>query len=136
MTQDGTGGEAAQAAAATAVLAVLEAGAVAWSRGDLAGFMAIYEPGDGTVYANRDGVVRGYRAIHDMYVARFGAGRDLGRLAFDLVAAQPLGADHVQGVGRYRLARADFEGGEASGYFTVVLRRTPAGWRIVSDHAS
>lgn len=116
---------------------VLEASALAWSRGDLDGFMHCYEDAPSTTYLKRDGVVEGYKAIHDMYAARFGGDTaSLGRLSMSLLNVRTLGSDFALVTGRYVLQRPAAAGGEAGGLFTLVFRRSAAGWRIISDHTS
>ncbi len=112
--------------------AVLQDSAAAWSRGDLDGFMRCYEDGPGTSYVNGAGLVQGYRAIRDMYAARFtgGAGA-MGDLSTELIATRPVGADYAIAYGRFRLHRA---AGDATGLFSLVFHRSGGGWKIVSDH--
>jgi ketosteroid isomerase-like protein len=39
-------------------------------------------------------------------------------------------------IGRFQLERPAAPGGKASGIFTLVLSKTPGGWKIVLDHTS
>ncbi len=114
----------------------LTASARAWSRNDLDAFMHCYEDGPDTAYVKTGGVVRGYRAIRDMYAARFGgASGALGQLSMETLDFKRLGPDYALVVGRYHLKPAR-PGPEASGIFTLVFHKSAAGWRIVSDHTS
>jgi len=114
----------------------LTASAQAWSRDDLDAFMHCYEDGPETAYVKADGVVKGYRAIRDMYAARFGgASGALGQLSMETLDFRRLGPDYALVVGRYHLKPAK-PGPEASGVFTLVFHKSAAGWRIVSDHTS
>ena len=116
---------------------VLDASAVAWSQGDLDGFMHCYEDAPSTTYLKRDGVVEGYKAIHDMYAARFGRNAaSMGRLSMSLLNVRALGSDFALATGRYALRRAAAAGGDAGGLFTLVFHRSAAGWRVISDHTS
>lgn len=112
---------------------LLSDSAAAWSRGDLDGFLACYEDGPQTLYVSAQGVVRGLDTIRDMYRARFSDG-GLGRLALDLAGVERMDAAVALAVGRYRLAWPDRP--EASGVFSIVLRWSGEGWRIVADHSS
>jgi ketosteroid isomerase-like protein len=79
-------------------------------------------------------VVKGYRAIRDMYAARFGGTSGaLGQLTMEILDFRPLGPDYALIVGRYHLKPAK-PGPEASGVFTLVFHKSAAGWRIISDH--
>lgn len=123
--------------ARAAVTQALVASADAWSRGDLDGFMRLYEDGPDTRYVKRDDVISGYRAIRDMYQARFGAAPGgLGRLSLEVIDFTPLGENYALATGRYQLARDQAQGGAAKGIFTLVFHRSPVGWRIISDHSS
>jgi hypothetical protein len=39
-------------------------------------------------------------------------------------------------IGRFSLQRTPEAGGEASGRYTLIWNKTPAGWKIVYDHTS
>lgn len=112
----------------------LSESAAAWSRSDLEGFLACYEDSPQTLYVAAQGVVRGLEAIRRMYRERFADTGGAGRLALELDEAEPLGEGLAMAVGRYRLAWSDRPA--AAGVFSVVLRRTAEGWRIVADHSS
>lgn len=128
------------------VSALLATSAQAWSAGNLDAFMAAYEDAPQTRYLSHGRDVQGFAAIRAMYASRFGgqAGQ-LGQLSFDVLEVRALGDDHALMVGRYRLRppqadQVDQAGQatrpEATGLFSLVLGRTPAGWRIVLDHSS
>jgi len=120
----------------TAIEATLAASAQAWSGNDLDAFMHCYEDAPDTAYVKAGGVVKGYRAIRDMYAARFGgASGALGQLSMETLDFTPLGPDYALVVGRYHLKPAK-PGPEASGIFTLVFHKSAAGWRIISDHTS
>ncbi|MCI3180392.1 hypothetical protein C5708_09015 [Caulobacter sp. CCUG 60055] len=119
-----------------AVGKVLDASATAWSAGDLDAFMNCYEDDPRTAYIGAGGVVKGYKAIHDMYAARFGGARpaSLGKLSMDILDFRALGGEHALVTGRFHLLRAGQP--EATGIFTLVFHKSAAGWRIVSDHTA
>lgn len=57
----------------------------------------------------------------------------MGKLAFEELSIELLGRDHALVRGRFRLRLRD---AAPTGIFTLVLRKTSAGWRIVHDHTS
>jgi ketosteroid isomerase-like protein len=59
----------------------------------------------------------------------------MGKLAFDLLVVEVVGPDACAVVGRYRLKKEEDEA-EASGHFTLMLRRVQGRWVIASDHSS
>jgi len=128
---DGIGVDAGQAA----VRAVLDAQVQAWNRGDLEGFMAGYWNSPDLVFQSGASVTRGWQATLDRYRKRYqGEGKEMGRLRFDELDVQVLGADAALARGRWHLVMKD--GSEPNGLFTLVVRRFSDGWRIVHDHTS
>ena len=119
----------------TSIVGSMQDSAVAWSKGDLDGFMSGYENSADTTYVTGSKVVIGYDAIRAMYRARFGAGRDMGLLSMTMSSVRSLGADYAIGLGRYALRRPGLTQ-PLSGVYTLVFHRTDQGWKIVSDHTS
>lgn len=119
-----------------AIVAELDASAERWNAGDLDGFLAPYLNDSRTSFVTADGVIRGLDAIEARYRASYwkdGAPADM--LRFADVEVRQLGPEHAFAVGRFLLSdRSGAPTGE--GHFTVVLTRTPDGWRIVHDHSS
>jgi ketosteroid isomerase-like protein len=116
---------------------ILVRSAAAWNAGDLKGFLAFYEDSPDTIYLNTTRVVTGYTAIQKMYSERFDTEHALGAgiLSMSLLRVAPLGSEHALAVGRYSLKQAPAQTGPACGVFSLVFRKTPAGWRITADHA-
>jgi ketosteroid isomerase-like protein len=117
-----------------AIRAVLEAQVAAWNRGDLEGYMAGYAKGPDLVFTSGGNIRRGWDETFQKYEARYGtAPETMGRLGFEILGVQPLGADGAVVLGRWRLDDTPQAGG---GVFSVVLERRPEGWRVVHDHTS
>jgi len=116
-----------------AVRAVIEAQAAAWNRGDVAGYMEGYAKEEATTFVSGDTVTRGWRTVHDRYRARYDTREKMGTLAFSELEFRPLSEFYMMAVGRWQLTRAD---DTPHGRFTLIFRRTAAGWRIVHDHTS
>jgi ketosteroid isomerase-like protein len=57
-------------------------------------------------------------------------------LTFSEIAVRPLAPDLALTTGKYDLKRTAAGGGDASGRFTLVLRKTADGWKIIHDHSS
>jgi ketosteroid isomerase-like protein len=116
------------------IAALLQASADAWNRGDLTGHLSIYATAMTAMTKNgpRTGVDEMERSFRAAYFDA--AGRPKQQLRFDSLVVRRLGTDAALSTGRYTL-----EGGAlatASGWFTLVWQRTPAGWKAVHDHAS
>ena len=115
-----------------AIIAVLDAQAASWNRGDIDGFMAGYANAETTTFVSGDTVTRGWKTVLDRYKRNYDTREKMGRLTFDQLEINPL-ADHYIVVGRWQLARG---GDMPRGRFTLIFRRTADGWRIVHDHTS
>lgn len=121
-----------------AITAVLEGQAAAWNRGDLDAYMEGYARIDGLVFTSGGKIRRGWQATHDSFKTRYAqdtsqAKATMGRLRFELLSIDPLGADGAVVLGNWFLTGSPSDG---SGVFSVVLERRPEGWRVVHDHTS
>ena len=108
----------------------------AWNRGDLVAFSADYEDSPETTFIGRDVVRGGSKAILGRYRQRYPNREAMGTLTFSEIEVRPLAAGLALATGKYGLARTVAGGGDASGRFTLVLRKTPSGWKIIHDHSS
>jgi beta-aspartyl-peptidase (threonine type) len=108
----------------------------AWNRGDISSFMrAGYLQSQQLTFFSGGDVTRGYDTVLARYERRYKSeGAEMGRLTFSELETESLGADHAILRGRWAL---DFDAREdIGGLFTLVVRRTDEGWRIVHDHTS
>ncbi len=113
---------------------VLDDQAGAWNRGDLEGFMAGYLRSGGLTFASGRDLQRGWDATLARYRARYqGKGNEMGRLTFSDLDIRWLHGDQALVTGRWKLVRTK---DQPDGRFTLVMRRTPEGWRIIHDHTS
>ncbi len=124
--------EGAKAAAenAAAIRAVLEAQAAAWNRGDIEGYMDGYERGDQTTFVSGDSLTRGWQTVLDRYKKHYDSREKMGALQFSDLDIKPLSPFYAVATGRWHLTRA---GDAPHGRFTLIFRKTSAGWRIVLD---
>lgn len=126
---DGDGGGVAERAEE-----LLRESARAWNTGDLTGFMVPYLDSPSTTYLGEGGLRRGIGSIRDRYAPLFRPGAERDSLRFEAISVRRLGGDHALVTARWVLHREDRITG--SGPFTLVLRRTDGGWRILHDHSS
>lgn len=116
---------------------MLTAQQAAWNRGDLEGYMAGYVKSPELVFTSGSKIRRGWQETHDVYQAKYGTGHNpsstMGKLAFEILGVQQLGADGAIVLGRWVLTETPNAG---SGVFSVALRRTATGWLVVHDHTS
>ena len=115
------------------IRAVLDAQVRAWNAGDLRGFMEGYARSGRTRFQSGGDVSLGWQTVFERYQNRYADRPSMGTLAFSEVEVSPLAPDAALAFGRWRVERAQ---DATSGLFTLLFRRTPAGWRIVHDHTS
>jgi len=118
----------------TAVTAVLDAQLAAWNRGDLVAYMDGYAKSDALVFTSGSKIRRGWQSTRDAYFTKYAQDKSaMGKLAFEVLEVQSLGADGAIILGNWVLTGSPSDG---SGVFSVVLERRPEGWRVVHDHTS
>ena len=117
----------------TEIRAVMSAQAAAWNRGDIDGFMNGYARSDATEFVSGDKLTRGWQTVRDRYQKKYDSREKMGALTFSELKITSLGTDAALVIGRWTLVRKN---DKPHGRFTLLFRRTPAGWRIVHDHTS
>jgi len=116
-----------------AVRAVMESQAAAWNRGDIEGYMEGYAKEDSTEFVSGDTLTRGWQTVLDRYKSHYDSRAKMGTLTFSELEIKPLSEYYMMATGRWQLAR---DSDTPHGRFTLIFRRTAAGWRIVHDHTS
>ena len=107
----------------------------AWNSGDIDAFMSGYENSPNTIFVGKV-VRRGYEAVRRRYHEQYPTPEKMGKLSFSDLSVNLLCADSASVTGAFHLVRAASAGGDASGLFSLLFRRTPAGWKIILDHTS
>lgn len=115
-----------------AIRAVLDAQAAAWNRGDLEGYMDGYERSPDVVFISGDRVTRGWQTVLERYKRSYDTREKMGVLTFSDVEITILTKDTALVFGRWQLRTK----GDPRGRFTLLFRKTKAGWQIVHDHTS
>jgi len=118
------------------IRAMLKSSEAAWNRGDLAAFATDYEDAPTTTFVGRELTRGDNAAILARYQRSYPTDEARGQLTFSEIEARPLGSGYALALGRFALKRTAAGGGDASGRFTLVLRRTKGGWKIIHDHSS
>ena len=118
----------------SSVQQVLQQQRAAWNRHDLEAFMAGYwNSPDLTFFGTHQ--TSGWRATLDRYRQTYqGKGREMGTLEFSDLKIEALAPDAAFARGGWTLTRSD--GKTPHGWFTLVFRQFPEGWKIVHDHTS
>jgi ketosteroid isomerase-like protein len=121
------------AGAEKAIRAVLDAQVAAWNRGDVETYMDGYDRSPKTEFVGGDSITRGWQEVLDRYKKKYDTREKMGVLTFSDLEIQVLSADAALVLGRWHLQRAN---DQPHGVFTLLFRKTKAGWRIVHDHSS
>ena len=106
----------------------------AWNGGDLEGFVGWYKRGPETTFLGSSGLTHGWEAIRDRYAGRFQPGAARDSLRFEDLETRPLAPGLGLATARYVLFRGDSV--TATGVFTLIVERTPDGWRIIHDQSN
>jgi ketosteroid isomerase-like protein len=122
-----------EAAAKHQIEQTLSAQADAWNRGDIDAFMEGYAKIPGLRFASGANVTYGWEQTLANYKKRYPDRAAMGMLTFSDLDITVLSPDSALVFGRWRLKT---EKGEPNGLFTLLWRKTDAGWRIVADHTS
>jgi len=118
------------------VRAMLKNSEAVWNRGDLVAFVTDYEDSPETTFIGNEVVRGGTKAILGRYRRRYPTREAMGTLVFSEIDVRPLSAGLALATGKYSLKRTAAGGDDASGRFTLVVRKSPAGWKIIHDHSS
>ena len=120
----------------TAIRAEIDREAAAWNRGDLAGYLTGYEHAPTTTMVGGKELVRGWDAIAARYRKNYYDKAHMGQLSFGDLEVRLLGGGYALAIGHWALARDTVDGAPVGGWFTLTLKKTADGWRIVVDHTS
>ena len=117
---------------ASAIRAVMDKSAVDWNRGDIDAFATCYKNSPDILFIGHS-ISRGYTQMLATYRANYSTRAAMGTLTFTQIEVQPLDDHFATTTGHFHLERTAAGGGNADGYFLLVLEKTPAGWKIVRD---
>src|SRR5437868_10332648 len=106
---------------------VLKDSEIAWNRGDLAAFASYYDDSPQTTFIGREVVRGGTKAILERYRKRYPNREAMGTLTFSEIEVRPLASGLALTTGKFQLKRTPAGGGDASGRFTLVLKKTAIG---------
>lgn len=117
-----------------AVKAVLDAQMTAWNKGDLDGYMNGYAKTEWLVFTSGGKIRNGWQATYDAFHQKYAQNpAAMGKLAFEILAIDPVGADGAVVLGNWILTNSPSDG---RGVFSVVLERRADGWKVIHDHTS
>lgn len=106
---------------------------LAWNQGDIGAFMKGYWNSDSLLFVGKNGPVYGYNTTLQNYRKNYPDTIVMGKLQFTLLKIQQISPTHGFVLGQFMLTRKI---GNASGYFTLWLRKINGKWLIIADHTS
>ncbi len=118
-----------------AIRKTLDEQVAAWNRGDIRGFMDGYVRDDSLRFASGGSVRRGWHEAFQRYQTAYATREKMGMLTFSELEFFPISDDYSEVFGKYHLAR-DKSVGDASGLFTLLMKREGDRWLVLHDHTS
>jgi ketosteroid isomerase-like protein len=103
-----------------------------WNRGDLDAFATGYKNSPDILFIGSH-PSRGYAGMIAGYKRSFPTRDAMGTLSFSQLEVQPLDEHFATTTGHFHLERTAKGGGNADGFFLLVLEKTAQGWKIVRD---
>ena len=125
----------AQTTQSKAIITVLNQSAVDWNHGDLDAFATSYKNSPDILFIGHK-ISRGYAQMLATYHSNYPTHEKMGTLSFTQLETQPLDAHFATVTGRFHLERTPAGGGNADGFFLLVMENTPTGWKIVRDDST
>ncbi|MBM3414653.1 MAG: DUF4440 domain-containing protein [Bacteroidetes bacterium] len=116
-----------------AILALLDTQTAAWNKGDLQGFMKGYWENDSLRFIGKSGITYGWNNTLANYKRGYPDTAAMGKLHFTILVVKRLSLRYYEVVGKWYLKRSI---GDASGHYTLLLRKIKGNWVIVADHSS
>ncbi len=117
------------------VVKVLMAQERAWNQGNIEAFATGYKNAPETVFIGKD-LFRGYDGMLARYKSSYPDKATMGRLSFSDLEPHLMDERYAYVIGRFALERDKKHGGNTSGIFSLLMEKTPDGWKIIVDHTS
>lgn len=105
-----------------------------WNIGDIPAFMNYYWNNDSLQFISKNGISKGWKKVLSNYQKAYPNQEQMGELLFELKEVRQVSHDCVFVVGSWNLSYS--EKPNVGGYFTLLWKLKPEGWRIVIDHTS
>ena len=105
-----------------------------WNSGDIEGFMSTYWQSEDLTFSSGGQTTRGWQQTLERYKARYHPPENMGQLRFDGLETTLLNDDSALVLGNWHLVMPDGE--QLDGNFSLVLKNTENGWKIIHDHSS
>ena len=117
------------------VVKVLTSQERAWNKGDLDGYASGYKKSPDVIFIGGR-ISRGFDQMLADYHGNYPNKEAMGTLSFSELEPHLLDEHYAVVLGHYHLDRSKKGGGNADGFFSLVLEKTDAGWKIIVDHTT
>lgn len=108
---------------------------VAWNNGDIPGFMKGYVREETLRFSSGGNIQRGWESALNRYLKSYSTREKMGILKFSDLEILILSDDYAEVFGKFHLTR-DKSVGDASGLFTLLMKKKGAEWLVWHDHTS
>lgn len=105
----------------------------AWNEGNLEKFMIGYWQNDSLMFIGKSGPTYGYDKTLANYKKGYPDTAHMGKFTSTVVSLKKLSPEYYFVTGKWFLKRSV---GDATGYYTLLLRKIKGKWVIVTDHSS
>ena len=116
-----------------AILKMLQAQEKEWNNGNLDAFMKGYWQNDSLLFIGKNGPKYGYNVTLENYKKGYPDTARMGKFTSTILSMKKLSKEYYFVVGKWYLKRPV---GDVNGVFTLLLRKTKDGWKIIADHSS
>lgn len=113
----------------------LSAQETAWNNGDIPGFMSGYVRDDTLRFSSGGNTQRGWESALKRYQMSYSTREKMGTLKFSDLEVLVLSDEYAEVFGKFHLAR-DKSVGDASGLFTLLMKKQGDQWLVWHDHTS
>jgi ketosteroid isomerase-like protein len=114
------------------IIQAMNQAAEQWNKGDLDGYMALYDTSATMMLPKGRTKINGMRELYEQYY--FENGKPKQMLGYDTYEFTPLGKEYALLTGRFIL-KANEKMKERAGTFSLVFVHTANGWKILHDHS-
>jgi ketosteroid isomerase-like protein len=114
------------------IIQAMNQAAEQWNKGDLDGYMALYDTSATMMLPKGRTKINGMRELYEKYYFENGKPKQL--LVYDTYEFTPLGKEYALLTGRFIL-KANEKMKERAGTFSLVFVHKANGWKILHDHS-
>lgn len=105
----------------------------AWNKGNIEEYMIGYWQSDSLKFIGKNGITYGWNETLKRYQKSYPDKTIMGKLNFDILSKEPLGDLFYLVTGKWIITDATKD---ASGYFSLILKKINGQWQIIYDHSS